>query len=501
MKIGNEQPPTVTPAGDAPDPPQLGREELEAVREPIRLEYGNALDAAVGARHGLSVSELEQWWERVDGLLADFRSVRSPKRPAFLDLPERDDLLAEVRALEPLLEGRDTLVVLGMGGTVLGTRAIHEAIWGPHHALMAGRPGGPARRLFFADNIDPESFCELLSLLDPARTLFNVVSKSGSTIETMAQCTVAWRWVVSALGEAAAPRSFVFTTGFESALRHRGEQLGVPVLTLPDEIGLRFSVLTPVGLFPAMASGIEPEQLLEGALDMQRRALRPKLDENPAANLALLHVLLDRLRGKSIAVMMPYTDRLRGFAEWFCQLWAESLGKSTTPSGEERAPVGQTPLRAIGSSDQHTQLQLFVEGPNDKLMTLLSVGAFRRDATLGAEGLRGGASDLDYLRGHSLGRVLEVEELAMEMVLRGSERPTIVWRLPCVNAHVLGQLFQVYQITCALAAGLHHVDPFSQPGLEDGKLLVFGALGRPGYESIGAELTRYQKRPDVRVVS
>lgn len=469
--------------------------------EPIRLDFTNVMDAAVTGEHGLTANELEAWKPRVEGLLDAFRSRHSDRRPAFLDLPDREDLLRDVQALEPCLEAVSTFVVLGIGGTALGPRAIHEGIWGPHHAIRSGLPGGPARRLLFADNIDPESFSELLQTLEPASTLFYVVSKSGSTLETMAQLTVAWRHLREAQGEARIGRHFVFATADEpNFLRRTAQQFAVPVLTIPEEIGLRFSVLTPVGLFPALAGGSPPEVLLEGAADMRERALRTHVYENPAAMLALIHVLLDRLKGKSIAVMMPYSDRLRGFSDWFCQLWAESLGKSTTPSGEERAPVGQTPLRAVGTTDQHAQTQLFLEGPNDKLITLLAVEGFRADPVLGAPGLTEEGSDLAYLEGDRLSRVFEVERIATEMVLWNADRPTLVWRLPCVNAHVMGQLFMAYEVACALAGGLHNVDPFTQPGLADGKLLAFGALGRAGYERIGSEMEKYRRRSGARVV-
>lgn len=465
---------------------------------PLRLDLTNILDEIVGPRHGLSTREMESWLERTREALAAVKR----SRPGFLDLPERRDLLAQVeRVAEKTLAGIDTLVVLGIGGSALGPRAIFEAAWGPHGLGDVGKPGGPTRRLLVADNIDPDGFAQLLSQLDLSRTLFNVVSKSGSTVETMAQLTIAWRQVAAIVGDDRVHRHFAFTTdpvrGFlrETAMRH-----DVAVMDIPENVGGRFSVLTPVGLFPALATGLDPSLLLAGAAQMGARCGRDEVESNPAALLALVHFLMDRLKGKSIAVFMPYSDRLRTFAEWFAQLWAESLGKSATPDGEERAPVGQTPVRALGTTDQHSQIQLFTEGPNDKLLTLVRVEDPGVDIDLGAPALTGPGKGLAYLAGHSLGEVFRIEQTATEMALVRASRPTITWRAATIGPHVLGQLFQAYEVATALAGELYNVDAFNQPGVEEGKNLTYGALARAGYEAKGAELSAYEKRAESWIV-
>ena len=461
---------------------------------PLRLDLTNILDEVVGSRHGLSTREMESWLDRLrEGLTAVKR-----ERQGFLDLPTRRDLLAQVeRVAEKTLGGIETVVVLGIGGSALGPRAIFETAWGGHGQGDVGKPGGPLRRLFIADNIDPDGFAQLLSQLDLSRTLFNVISKSGSTVETMAQLTIAWREVSAKVGEETTPRHFAFTTdpvrGFlrETAMRH-----DIAVMDIPENVGGRFSVLTPVGLFPALATGIDPQLLLQGAEQMAKRCEGTEVESNPAAMLALIHFLMDRLKGKSIAVFMPYSDRLRTFAEWFGQLWAESLGKNQSPDGEERAPVGQTPLRALGTTDQHSQIQLFTEGPNDKLLTLVRVENSGIDLDLGAPVLSGPGKGLAYLEGHSLGEVFRIEQTATEMALVVASRPTITWRSETVGPHVLGQLFQVYEMATAIAGQLYNVDAFNQPGVEEGKNLTYGALGRDGYEVKGGELKAYVNRQE-----
>lgn len=464
-------------------------------RPMIRLDYTNVMAEAIGAEHGLTLEELRGVGSRVEELVRALQQSRPEASPEFLDLPSRRDLLDEVLALSPVLEGMDTFVLLGIGGSALGPRALLEGAWGPQYLLNAGRPGGPPRRVFVADNIDPDGFASLLDLIDPRTTLFNVISKSGSTVETMAQLAVAWRVVGEAVGETERPRHFVFTTdprrGF---LRELAGTAGVPTLEIPEGVGGRFSVLTGVGLFPALAAGISPEAILDGAADMDQRCSTPYFLENPAAVLAAVHYLMDRQKGKTVTVLMPYSDRLRTFAEWFCQLWAESLGKSRSFGGEWRAPVGQTTVRALGTTDQHSQIQLFVEGPNDKLLTLIGVDRSDTDLSLEAPGITDEASSLSYLRAHSLGDVFRAELQATEMALARAERPTLVWRLDSVGPHALGQLLYAYEVACALAGGLYHVNPYDQPGVEEGKNLTYGALGRPGYEEKRDEVTRYRER-------
>ncbi len=462
---------------------------------PVQLDYTNVMAETIGPEHGLTRVDLRSVSPRLEDLLEDLRRSRQYGRPEFLDLPMRGELVEQVRSCERLLEGIETVVLLGIGGSALGPRAAIEAVWGPFHLLTSGLPGGCPRRIFIADNIDPDTFVPFLDQLDFRSTLFNVVSKSGATVETMAQFTVAWRRAGEALGTEERRRHFVFTTDPQTGfLRALAENAGVATLEIPSGVGGRYSVLTAVGLFPAMAAGISPEEMLAGASDMDARCRSFPLEDNPAALLAAVHYLMDRRKGKTVAVMMPYSDRLRSFGDWFCQLWAESLGKSRSSGGDLRAPVGQTTVRALGTTDQHSQIQLFLEGPNDKLITMVALQEATADVPLDSPGVTDPGSDLDYLHGHTLSEVFRVEQLATEMALARAERPTLVWRVPRLGPHAIGQLFYVYEVACALAGGLYYVNPYDQPGVEEGKNLTYGALGRTGYEHKGQEVAHYRER-------
>jgi glucose-6-phosphate isomerase len=324
-----------------------------------------------------------------------------------------------------------------------------------------------------------------------------VISKSGTTIETLAQFLVLLRWLQDALGKGWVERVLVTTDPTQGFLRQLARRHKLRALTIPPAVGGRFSVLTPVGLLPAAVAGVDIEELLAGAERMDDRCRGRSWKENPGLALAAVHVLMDRVKGKGICVLMPYADSLRSFADWFCQLWAESLGKRHTRTGDARSPVGQTPVRAVGATDQHSQLQLYVEGPNDKLLTLMEVvdhGCEVPIPSLAMPELR--QEGLGHVAGHEIGELLNLERGATELVLRSEQRPVMNLELPELSAHTLGQLFYLYEWATIAAGMLYHVDPFDQPGVEEGKRLTHAALGKAGLEDVRSRLEAHRSRED-----
>jgi glucose-6-phosphate isomerase len=230
---------------------------------------------------------------------------------------------------------------------------------------------------------------------------------------------------------------------------------------------------------------------------MDERCRGRSYKNNPGLALAGAHILMDRAKGKTCTVMMPYADGLRSFAEWFCQLWAESLGKRRTPSGETRSPVGQTPIRAVGATDQHSQLQLYVEGPNDKLFTLIAVNEPSREVTIPRTSPPELVEEkLAHIPGHGLGEILGIERSATEMALASAQRPVMVLEVPRLSADALGQMFFLYEYATIAAGMLYHVDPFDQPGVEEGKRLTHAAMGKPGLEEAGEMVRMHRSRTD-----
>jgi glucose-6-phosphate isomerase len=311
--------------------------------------------------------------------------------------------------------------------------------------------------------------------------LVNVISKSGGTAETMAQYLVVRAWLEDALG-AAAYRHLVFTTDpTRGALRELARRESIATLAVPPDVGGRFSVLSPVGLLPAALVGIDIEALLEGARQAIERAESSDLLQNPAALYAGLHWVADRELRAPINVLMPYSDRLREFGEWYRQLWAESLGKRVDRQGNT-VHAGPTPVVAIGATDQHSQVQLFMEGPFDKVITFVVVEKLEEEVPIPERAEL--PPDLAYLPGHSLAELLYAEYQATATALARSGRMNCTLRFPDLSARTLGEAIMFYQLATGFAGVWYGIDPFDQPGVELGKRLTYAAMGRPGFEKV-----------------
>jgi glucose-6-phosphate isomerase len=447
----------------------------------LRLDYANLL--APHVRDGVDP-------ERLDGdMAARFReahaavqSRRASGDMGFFDLPYATETLARVHELaDGFGQWFEDVVVLGIGGSGLGAVAVRDALLGPYWNERSDDERDHFPRLHVLDNPDPFTLQRLLERLDLAKVLFNVVSKSGSTAETMAQYLVTRARVEAVVGDAHARGHFLFTTDpAKGALRQIAEAEGIPTAPVPENVGGRFSVLSPVGLLPAAICGVDVDALVAGAAWMEKRCSTDDLSANPAGMLATLLHASDTEQGRRIHVLMPYADRLRSTALWFQQLWAESLGKAHRLDGEAR-PTGPTPVAAVGATDQHSLLQLLMEGPHDKVVLLVAVGDPGTDLAIPERHPEIAA--LSYLGGHTLGGLLDAERRATAEALRREGRPNATLVLPRVDARTLGAFFMLLQIATVYAGALYGVDPLDQPGVELGKVLTYGLMGREGFEA------------------
>jgi glucose-6-phosphate isomerase len=456
----------------------------------VSIDYALAMAEGVGQLGGLRDDELDA--ER--GSFADAQRAVSAKTASgqlgFWSLPTDATQLEQVRAVRRALPEHVTdVLVLGIGGSSLGARSIYQALSGPME--LAGIAPQTHARLHFPDNSDPWLLAALLDALTPGATAALVVSKSGGTIEPAAQLLVIKRWLESALEAHEVKKRIVAITDPEHGeLRQEAAREGWATLAIPSNVGGRFSLLSPVGLLPALLGGADVDELLEGAADMAKRCQTPELRDNPAGILAATHVLQHRLRGRNIHVMMPYADRLRPFAAWYVQLWAESLGKRVNRLGQV-VEQGPTPIAAAGATDQHAQMQLFMEGPRDKLITFLRVAEPAKDLVI--PHIKGASA---YLGGASLHDLLEAEREGTTQALASDGRPSITISLQRLDAFALGALFFLYEAATAFAGELYNVHAFDQPGVELGKRLAYGLLGREGYERTAQEIRTLQaKRP------
>lgn len=445
------------------------------------LDYGHMLSPLLGER-GLDPDRL------AGDLAGRFRQAReavearrSTGELGFFDLPYATETASRVREVaDSFGQWFENLVVLGIGGSGLGTITLRDALLGPrwNEEDDEGREYFP--RLYVLDNADPVSVSGVLEDLDLRRTLFNVVSKSGSTAETMAQYLVVKGRLASVVDEDKVRGHFLFTTDPDrGALRRIAEAEGVPTLPVPPNVGGRFSVLSPVGLLPAAVCGIDIEAMLQGAAAMEERCRVAELTRNPAGVLATLLHAADTEMGAGIHVLMPYADRLRSFALWFQQLWAESLGKERPGAGGVEH-VGPTPLPAVGATDQHSQVQLFMEGPADKVVVFVRVT--RPAATVEIPRLHPEIDGLSYLGGHTLAELLDAERRATTEALRQRGRPSLTVGIGEVDASTMGALFMLFEAATVYAGALYGVDAMNQPGVELGKRLTYGLLGRTGFE-------------------
>jgi glucose-6-phosphate isomerase len=432
----------------------------------MTLPYHQEIDGCLAARigdGGLGDAEFDAVLAATAGALDTLRGWHRDQSLPLLRLPARRDDVDRLRPVAArFAEAFRDVVVLGTGGSSLGGAALY-ALADQGFGPAPGRP-----RLHFMDNIDPATFAALFGAVDLARTGFLVISKSGGTAETLTQFTVCLAALRRAVGDAAVGRQMVaITEPRDNPLRRLAERWGLTLLDHDPGIGGRFSALSVVGLLPAMIAGLDAAALRDGAravLEATLAAPRPA-DSAPVVGAALA-VGLARHCGITATVLMPYVDRLAGFGLWYRQLWAESLGKDGK---------GTTPIRALGTVDQHSQLQLYLAGPRDKMFTLVMGRAAGTGDAVAPELTSDPA--LAYLAGRTMGDLLEAEQRATAETLMRSGRPVRVMRIERPDEPTLGGLMMHFMLETIVAAALIGVDAFDQPAVEEGKVLARDYLG------------------------
>ncbi len=449
----------------------------------IRLDYTNLMASVIGPEHGITAEELAGLAATSKAALESVQARRE-KDLRWMDLPHATDVHDQVLAYAASVKGRfKNVVVLGIGGSALGNTALFTALNSPFHNI---EPTGDLPRLFVLDNVDPDLVGEWIDAFDPTETLFNVISKSGGTAETMSQFLIFREKLVAALGEEGHRDHIVVTTDeSKGVLREIVEREGYASFIVPDGVGGRFSVLSPVGLVSSALVGIDIKGLLSGAAAMDEICRNPELGENPALTYAALQYLMQEKKGKPIAVTFSYSSRLQNLGDWYAQLLAESIGKRKLKSGED-AHVGPTPVRAVGVTDQHSQVQLYVEGPFDKWFTLLAVEESDHSVKI-----KGSYPDLDavhYLDGESLAGLFKAEREGTRVALTEASRPNASIIFPRVDAHAVGQYLYLMEIAVAVMGEHYSVDAFDQPGVEAGKVAAYALMGRVGYEERRMEI-------------
>jgi glucose-6-phosphate isomerase len=417
----------------------------------------DALDSAIG-KGGLPRAALEHELKRAAPALDKLRRWHKDGTLPLLRLPAARDDLAALKPHAERFARFEHVVVMGSGGSSLSGKtlvALKDQGFGPVH----GRP-----KVWFMDNVDPATFATLTERLPIARTGFLPISKSGGTPETLTSFFTVMEAVEAKAGKAAlASNVIAITEAADNPLRRIATRLGCTILDHDPRIGGRYSALSLVGMLPAMIAGVDCAAVREGAASV----LDPVLLANDTASLApaigaALSVGLAKERGINITVLMPYVDRLETFAFWYRQIWAESLGKNGT---------GTTPVRAMGTIDQHSQVQLYLGGPRDKMYTVLIQDTAGQGTKI-TPAATGGDKALDYLANQTMGDLLLAEADATAATLIKDGRPTRLIRIATVDEKVLGALMMHYILETIFAAELWGVDAFDQPAVEDGKVLT-----------------------------
>ncbi len=442
----------------------------------ITLNVNHMMSEYLGDR-GIRRDEMEKLSESLKNAHARVEANRGKGMQGWMDLPyNQNETLTQIEdCAKEIRQKFETFVVLGIGGSALGPAAVQRALNHlNYNELPAHKRQGP--RLYIVDNIDPERMAALFDIIDLEHTCFNVISKSGETAETMSQYLIVLDKLKAVCPDDYKDHIIITCSATRGLLRELADRDGYRSFCVPDGVGGRFSELSPVGLLAAAVCAIDIRGLVNGARSMDERCKNdPTLSNMALYEAGLMYLCMKH--GKNISVMMPYADSLALMGDWYAQLWAESLGKNKTLDGAS-CNVGSTPVKALGVTDQHSQLQLYTEGPFDKVVTFLKVEHFRKYMPI-PNGYSY-APKIEFLSGKSHNRLIEAERKGTEYALYKAGRMSQTITLDEVNADTVGQLLYFFELVTAYTGALLNIDAFNQPGVEESKVAAYAVMG---YES------------------
>ncbi len=440
------------------------------------IEYDHSLMFA--DRHGaaaMTPEEAKELWHKLGPVHAELVRQAKTGETGFFSIPARRQELRAVRDLASAVSKKyRTLVVIGIGGSDLGARALVRALKVPGRGMDVE---------FIGANTDPEEIAALLRRVDLKKAVLNIISKSGDTIEPMSTFLLLRQELIKAVGAKRHREQVIATTDAAGGtLRQIADREGYRSLPVPSDIGGRFSALTAVGLFPAACAGIDVKGLLAGAGEILEEFISQPPRRNAPLLFAGLHYEAYSRRTQHLTVLMPYAAALKELAAWFAQLWAESLGKKHDRHGHA-VYHGLTPVAALGATDQHSQLQLYNEGPLDKVVDFIEAARFRDELTVPASfaDIEGAA----YMAGHSFSRIIHAERQATALSLAKNGRPSGTLRIAAITPRTVGGLMFFFQLATAAMGELLNINVYDQPGVEDMKRTMYALLGRKGFKPGG----------------
>ncbi len=448
------------------------------------LEFNckNVTESVIGSENGLNLEEeFNNYSDKIARIINELNSKKD--KPGqwlqWMNLGYNEETVWLVKEYAAMVQNQfDNILVLGIGGSALGGMALCEALLKPYWNLLSNEQRNNLPKIFFLDNIDPDQINGLLDILDLKKTLVNVITKSGSTAETMSQFMIVKSRLEAELGDEYRKNVVATTDKNAGILRQISNEEGYKTFVVPDDVGGRFSVFSAVGLLPFALVGIDIEELIQGVKDMDLALKNTDIRHNIAAQNALIHYLMDTKKGKNLSVMMPYSSKLKYISDWYVQLWAESLGKNKDNDGNS-VNIGPTPIKALGATDQHSQIQLYNEGPNDKLINFIRVKQF--DTTLEIPKIFE-FTGIGYLGGKTINDLINAEAESTKVALIDYQRPNVTLTIDRVCPYDLGQLIYMLEVQTAIAGELYNINTFNQPGVEQAKNYTYALMGRAGYE-------------------
>lgn len=462
----------------------------------LTFDFNNMMSGKVG-KDGICDKQINDAAEKALQAHAKVTNDAGKGWQGWMDLPYNQDKIADdiISCANDVRNNFDAFVVLGIGGSALGPSAVFTALKHlRYNDLPKEKRGGP--KFYVEDNVDPERMASLLDVIDVENTMFNVITKSGATSETMSQFLIIYDLLKSKLGDKANSHIIATTDMQKGNLIKIAKCENFKTFYIPDGVGGRFSELCPVGLLPAAVLGIDIKRMLKGAKDMNELCKTADIAKNPALFASLLMYVAMK-NGKNISVMMPYADSLRLVSDWYCQLWAESLGKSVDYDGN-MVYAGQTPVKSLGVTDQHSQVQLYTEGPFDKVVTFLAVENFRNNVEIpyGFEDI----PDVSFLCGSTLNKLINTELDATEYALTKAGRLNFRITLKQVDEYSIGQLLYFFMMQTAYCGAMLNINTYNQPGVEEGKNATYAMFGKKGYEDKKKELDFAPKKDNKYII-
>lgn len=453
----------------------------------IKFDCTNISEQVVG-ENGLNIKQsFDEYSLKIQEIITNL-NMKKDKPGAWLqwmNLGYSEETVWYVKEFAAMVDGRfDNVLVLGTGGSALGAKALSEALLKPYWNLLDKEKRENLPRIFFLDNIDPDEINALLDILDLKKTLVNVITKSGSTAETMGQFMIIKDRLYSELGDDYRKNVVATTDKQIGVLRQLANEEGYKTFVVPDDVAGRFSVFSAVGLVPLALVGIDIDEIIRGIKIMDLSLKNTDINKNIAAQNALIHYLMDK-KGKYISVMMPYSSRLKYVSDWYAQLWAESLGKEYDNAGN-RINNRPTPIKALGVADQHSQLQLFNEGVFDKIVTFIRVEEF--DNTVEIPKIFE-YTGVNYLGGKTINNLINAEADATAATLSDYRRPNVTITLPKISEYYLAQLLYMFEMEVAILGELYNIDAFVQSSAEHTHNYIYALMGKMGYEESAKELS------------